>query len=395
MAGTKLGFTNQWAAHAVRKAVLIVFVVGAIVGGLLLLRRAEVPPSSVPPPDNTSERSESNGIAKIETFAPLTNRDAKLQKPSGVDERSWQNLLKVRRELLSRNKPVEFHARVVDQFGAPVSGAIAKGKLSRNDEEKLNSENFLRLKPGEETVHEPLELTSDANGWIRLSGRKGEFIVIESLERPGYEWRFEKYLIFNYVRPNHSDDFKDRNKGFLFHVWKKGETEALLPFHFGVPVNFDASNWYALDLFRGIIPNGEGGDFRFWFSTTNDANGNPARLFRFESPAGGLQLVQEPFPYEAPRNGYLTQVEWMYEPQGRHSKENPQDVLVKQFYIRSRHGRVHAALTWNFSGGGIADIRGHLNPNGSRNLEPDPQKQITDPQQIQWLDEATRSASLP
>jgi hypothetical protein len=373
-----------------RRAVLVILVVAAMVGCLFLLRRTEVPPSNTAPPDTAGERSESNGVTKIETFAPLINRDAKLQKPPGVDERSWQNLLKVRRELLSRNKPVEFHAKVIDQFGGPVSGAVAKGKLSRNDEEKLSPENFLRLKPGEETVHEALELTSDDNGWIRLTDRKGEFIVIESLERPGYEWRFEKYLIFNYVRPNRSDDFKDRNKGFVFHVWKIGKTEALLPFHFGVPVNFDASNWYALDFFRGVIPSGEGGDFRFWFRTTNDVNGNPARLFRFENPSGGLQLVQDAFPYEAPIDGYVREMEWMYEPQGRHSRENPQDVLVKQFYVRSRQGKIYAALTWNFSGGGIADIRGYVNPFGSRNLEPNPEKQITDPDEIRRLDKATR-----
>jgi len=33
---------------------------------------------------------------------------------------------------------------------------------------------------------------------------------------------------------------------------------------------------------------------------------------------------------------------------------------------------------------------GYVNPNGSRNLEPDPQKLITDPVEIQRLDEQTR-----
>jgi hypothetical protein len=34
---------------------------------------------------------------------------------------------------------------------------------------------------------------------------------------------------------------------------------------------------------------------------------------------------------------------------------------------------------------------GHLNPNGLPNLEPDPDKLITDPEEIRKLDEQTRT----
>lgn len=128
-----------------------------------------------------------------------------------------------------------------------------------------------------------------------------------------------------------------------------------------------------------------GGDLLFWFLTTNDVNGNPTRQFRFEVSDGGLQLDRTPYPYEAPAEGYSPAWDWLYVPSGNASKD-----LVKEFFLRTRGGKIHAYLTWDFTANSAAAISGYLNPNASRNLEPDPEKQITDPEEIRRLDGATR-----
>ncbi len=372
-----------------KKGLPIALVITVVAGCIwILLRHVEHRQ-----PDNnarfsvTSSLPNADAVAQAMPVASLTNREAGLKKPEGLSERDWQILLQVRRQLLNDNKPIEFHARVIDQFHQPVSGAVVEGRLFRNDEEKLSPANFLRFKPGDEIVRETLELISDNDGWIRLTRRRGQFIVIESLACSGYVWRFEKFQNFHYDRPNLSEDFKDRTKGHIFQVWKKGETEKLIPFHFAVPVDLEGTNWYGVDFFRGVISDGKTGDFRFWFLTTTDVNGQPARRFRFEAPDGGLQLDAKPYPYEAPADGYAPGQDWMYEPFGQHAKGNHSETLVRRFYVRGRGGKIYASVTWNFIASAIS---GYINPAGSRNLDPDPAKQITDPDEIRRLDEATR-----
>ena len=128
----------------------------------------------------------------------------------------------------------------------------------------------------------------------------------------------------------------------------------------------------------------------FWFETVKDANGNPARQFRYQVAHGGLVVDAEPYPYQAPETGYESEWDWFYEPSGRHANENLADLLKKKFYVKLRSGKIYGAITWHWAAESSVGFSGYLNPTGSRNLEPDPEKLITDPEEIRRLDEATR-----
>jgi hypothetical protein len=55
-------------------------------------------------------------------------------------------------------------------------------------------------------------------------------------------------------------------------------------------------------------------------------------------------------------------------------------------------GKMYGAVRVDFDSGEMNfGISGYLNPTGSRNLEADPEKQITDPKEIRRLDEAMRT----
>ena len=380
-----------------RRALLIVVLTASVALTWLVLRRPkpageEIAVQSPAPPATNDPKIEPANAAP-----PAMANTNQFVRPPDVDEDHWNRLMLVRQTLLERNQPVEFYARVLDQGGQPVPGAALKLRLARVDEAFFATTNFFHMELGKEVVNISMELISDAQGWLELKGVTGSSVSIWGLSKEGYTSNLPdgKYGGVSYEpggRRNPSGHILMTNawnpaKGYVFHMWKRGESEKLIPFHFAVPVDLDSTNWYGIDFFRGVIEGGMPGDFRFWFLTTNDASGNPARRFRFEVPGGGLQSDDKPYPYEAPAEGYASGLDWVYEPFGQHAKGNPPDTLVRRFYVRGRNGKIYASVTWNFV---ASTISGYLNPSASRNLAPDPEKAITDPQEIRRLDATTR-----
>lgn len=364
----------------------------------LYLRQREIPPVEVV--QSTSRISATNleTVASIFTPSPPTVEvSTLLERPASIDADHWNRLMVVRQIQLSRNQPVEFYARVVDQNARPVEGVKLSVKLHRVDEKIFATTNFFHKQLGDEIVSKTNEIISDAQGWMQLKGETGFALDVIRLTKGGYASRYSDgyqrgVQYESGGRRNPSGDILMTNawnpaKGYAFHLWKKDDTEMLIPFHFSVPVDLEDTNWYGVDLFHGVVPDGKTGDFRFCFFTTTDANGNPARRFRFEVPDGGLQPDDKPYPYEAPADGYAVGLDWVYEPFGQHAKGNPPDTLVRRFYVRGRNGKIYASVTWNFV---ASTISGYLNPSASRNLAPDPEKAITDSEEIRRLDATTR-----
>lgn len=377
-----------------RRVAVLVFVFVVVAGCVLLLiqrnsseskKDSELPESSTP---------QTTTVVAIpgETSAPPRIETDALVRPYSIPEDKWNSLMAMRERALARNQPVEFYGRVLDQDAHPVEGAHLTFKLHRVDEQMFATTNFFQREMGDEIKPLSFEVVSDRQGWVQVKGVTGFALDVIRLEKEGYLSRYSGGLMVTYEsnrRRNTSGDISMTNafnptKGYIFHLWKKGPTEPLVRFQFNVPVDLFGTNWYAVNLFRGAEINVPGGDFRFWFLTTNDVNGNPTRQFRFEGPDGGLQLDRNPYPYEAPLEGYSPAWDWLYEPRGDAS-----EALVKRFFIRARGGKIYAHLTWNFTRGSAANISGYFNPNGSRNLEPDPEKLMADAEEIRRLDEVT------
>ena len=117
---------------------------------------------------------------------PTVNTNA-FVRPNSIDEDHWNHLMFVRQLALEENQPVEFYARVVDQNEQPLEGARLALKLTRTDDKMFATTNFFSRKMGDEVLIIPLELISDSNGWIQLTGTNGSFLDLTGLAKEGYQ----------------------------------------------------------------------------------------------------------------------------------------------------------------------------------------------------------------
>ena len=306
-------------------------------------------------PRRETERLKSKQLEELIASNPiavevLTNAAAKSWvRPPGVSDADWREATAIRHMMLATNKKIEFHARAVDQDGAGINGVVFDLMLSGVDEEKVLRE-FPNIKMGSEIFSETIHLTTDSNGWVHLTGRRGRMVVVEGLKPGnGYLWQQNGYPSFDYDGGQALKPHEDPTKGYTFHLWKKGQTERLVKVACSVKVEPYGTNWYAMNLFDGQVQDVRAGDFRFWFETVKDDKGNLARKFRFEIVDGGLVLDVDPYSYLAPEGGYVSALDWYYEPSGRHANQDLQALMRKPFYVKARNGKVFGAITWHWA----------------------------------------------
>jgi len=353
-------------------------------------------------PRRQAEKRQADVIARLMASNPiapevLTNPAAKpLARPPGVSKADWQHLTLVRQMMLATNKRIEFHARVVEQGGTGVGGAVLELMLSRVDEEKVLTE-FPNMKMGSEVVSEKIQLVSDAGGWFHLTGRRGTMVVVESLNPgPDYIWHQVGYPSFDYRGEKVLRDFENPTNGHVFRLWKKGERETLIPTTVGVNMNvLQEGQWVSNYFVSFLPPRVEWASFPeadLVIEGIRRPSGNEDRPFEFTFKLsvlnGGILLTGDAYPYAAPVTGY--QSSWSFE---NKPAQNPPDFpWNKNFYFKLRGGKIYAGGRMDFCKNGAFGLsfNGHLNPDGSRSLEPDPDKLITDSEEIRRLNEATR-----
>jgi hypothetical protein len=338
--------------------------------------------------------------------AEKTNQYKPWTRPPGVDDAGWKYLSMVRELMLQENQPVEFYARVVDQNQEPVVGARLELRLSRVDVEKVLAK-FPHMKMGEEQVNETNILYSDTRGWIQLKGISGHFLNVWGLSREGYTSRYLpgfggiQYKTTTAVEIGHTRalggltmDAVDSNRGYTFRLWKKGETERLVPIRFGVciPENTHQA-WFS--LFNGQIsdPAAAWADFSIVETMLHpeDRTKQYDRTITIQGLHGArLMETSEAYPYLAAERGYRPEYAFDVLPSTGYGPQGTWD-WSKNFYVMARDGRVFSGLRIDFVGGKLCfSFNGYLNPAGSRDLEPDPEKLITDPEEIRRIDEQTR-----
>jgi len=340
-------------------------------GGSVAAPEGQEPPQSSPKPATPQ-------------FLPAPTR------PATMTERQWQALLDSKQELLARNGPVQFFARAVDQEGEPVTGAILELRLMRYDAVRMFTEG---LRGGETTSEERIVLTSDSEGHFRLTGRSGCELDVEALSKTGYVWSSESHLHYNYM-PQHMPPtaaYCDPKRGVVFHLWRKGKAERLVPVSYTVSLRRERTNAF-VNLLTGLVRDKSNADLEFTMTMLSPGDAKRPYDRTYEIRGLGdtvLRLSEEPYGYLAPAEGYESAYKESYviSDPTRHFVSEWKRVL----FVRARSSRLIAGLKVNFSSGSSRfEIHGFVNPSGSRVLEPDPSKLITDPDEIRRLDEATR-----
>jgi hypothetical protein len=319
-------------------------------------------------------------------------------KPANMEPLVWLIMLDEYKKFKQINQPVEFTLKLLDQNQQPVSGALVKAVLMRADD-RLTVREFIKLKPGEGYIYDSLGLVSDDNGLIYFKGGSGKTVELASISKAGYESRLPDKMLPLDFSPGYRNNAKGQtvrdHSDFrimkIFHLWKKGATDRLVKSKCSVSVEAFGTNWYGANLLTGEVNNLKSADFLFWFETIKDAGGNFARRFRYRVANGEILFDTNIYSYQAPETGYESEWDWYYEPYGKDAREDALALMRKKFYVKLRNGKIFGSITWHWSSENSVEVSGYLNPSGSRNLEPDSTKLITDPDEIRQIDEATRT----
>lgn len=259
--------------------------------------------------------------------------------------------------------PIEFYGKVIDQDNMPVSQAVVKLRIGSPDGAVFKN------------------LITDNNGLFVLKDIKGKYLYINKIERDGYEYsKYAEHFSFNYGGDQEAKHIPNQDDPTIFKMWKKGESEPLIKSSKAYKIKPDGSAYY-IDLLKERISIEEPNDFDLIVEMRIDSDTGDRRYnwsIIFKSQNGGLIETEDVFLYRAPENGYQKSIKLEFD------KDKPTWIVHvdrKFFYLKSRNGRVYAALSFTISpnkksGYGFIKIKSIINPNGSTNLEYDPEKRI-------------------
>jgi hypothetical protein len=171
-----------------KKTIWIILVLAALVICVwFFLRPASRAPQQNVTPQTSLQRTNAAPVAIVSNTVPNTATATNaFIRPDSIDEATWNRILINRQVILSENQPIEFYARVLDQYGQPVGGARLKLRLGRMDETMFAPTNYLHWNPASAVQNKEFDLYSDANGWFQVTGTSGSFLEIWGLTKEGY-----------------------------------------------------------------------------------------------------------------------------------------------------------------------------------------------------------------
>ena len=352
--------------------------------------------------DPSLRTGQKSNVPPVFTAPTATNPPlAYPSKPAGITAAAWAGLKQYYEWTTARNSPIEFYARALDQDGNPVAGVTLSLEISRFDDRWLFRPDLKKVTDNDLLKNERIELISGADGRFNYSARKGTSVNVNDVKKTGYLWERPPTMgSFGYAENQHSVNTLDMTNafnpktGYLFHLWKKGETEKLVSISLGVTMPDEGHQaWF--NIFNQEIkpPSSEWADFTIVETMLhpNDPDRQYDRSISIQGLNGAMLMeTSNIYPYLASESGYLPEYKFDGLPSTGRGPGGTWD-WSKNFYVVARGGRVHAGLSVSFVAGRLFfGFNGYLNPTGSRNIEPDPAKLITDPAEIRRLDEATR-----
>jgi hypothetical protein len=324
---------------------LSIILVAALLAGLALLWLAgpkqrretgQAPQADSVPPALTTEQV----AGMSETNSGL--RSSRLSNPIRPESSFLYNLWK---------RPITFYGKVIGQDDNPVDKVdvhFAWTDTSPNGRSETNS-------------------WTDTNGLFQLSGVTGRMLSVD-VNKPGYYKFKDNQTGFDYGSEYQSDPANP----VIFQVRKRGPGADLVTSRYGVSPDFPISaprdgSPVRVDLLERKV--GAEGSLRIsqlkpayeqWKTASNWS-------VKMEIPEGGFVEAHEEFPFMAPENGYLPEVEFQFQK----GQTNWSEDLVKDFYIAfgnpRRYGHLHIETSIL---SGVAHLTYIINPDGSRDLEP-------------------------
>jgi hypothetical protein len=257
---------------------------------------------------------------------------------------------------LESRASMDIYGKVVDQNGEPVTGAKVRGSVNV---------------AGDFIEH---YTKTDGEGRFSFLGLQGETLYILP-EKEGYDYNS------NLPSDRPKDYLPDRNKPLVFTMWRlhgpepmtHADIESSVSRH-GTTRTFslltgkrDISGGLAVQLVREPVEIAAK-DLRKpfnWSLTLAITNG------------GLLGYANQPYPYEAPSEGYQTIITINFPT----NMIGWQSWFKHDYYFNDQNGQIYGRMTIEVHAGAPTPeayfkISDYANPAGSRNLEYDPKKQI-------------------
>lgn len=255
----------------------------------------------------------------------------------------------------AQKDPVEFYAKIVDQYGDPVEG--------------------VKIRVGLGSVYGGTSIltTSDAQGRFLVRDVEATSMGAHEMKKPGYEFHLRGVYFRSYVRKGEHNrvwsDYTSENP-FIYHAWKLSEPELLLH-EASKLVRLKPGTTYTVHFDRRNLLEEGRNDGDLWITLVRPPNITSRDAMDWsisiEAVAGGLIETDDLFMYEAPELGY--QPVW----EEHYSQFRAGRWVDRKFYIKARNGKVYGRITME-----IAPVYGNefsaidfnywINQNGSRNL---------------------------
>lgn len=255
--------------------------------------------------------------------------------------------------------PIEFYGKVIDQFDQPVDRAQVE----------LNWTTVVGPTPDPKK-----NIFTDANGRFEVTGIQGKRLWI-AVDKQGYLFSTNSVSSFEYAA-FYQDNFyvPDPNNPVLFHLHKLMGAEPMYQFEMNNEIAFNGPP-VVLDVARGKVA--AIGDFAFSLRLDGRSEKDPdyTLLLQARNNAGFI-LTNERFPFNAPENGYQTEMTIHQ----RATDTNYNSRQTFHFYAKTCDGK-YGVVWFEVNIPRIGDTAScnatiRYNPSGSRNLEFDQNKWI-------------------
>ena len=289
----------------------------------------------------------------------------------------------------SKNKPINFYGRIIDQHNQPVAGVAVKFSYSyfplvANASLYPNTDVFERV--------------SDADGRFSVLGKSGLHCSLTLQAKQGYQFdpdnephRSQLSLDYTTGRGTVSDDDwaglnSTADKPYVFRVYKTIGAEALFKDEFsaiinpnGEPFNFSLITKYNLNH---ILKGKSGEDFAISVNRSERIAG--FRDFDWSVQITGvdihLQETEDVFLNLAPESGYKSKWEFSCKAGATGYK---QEHSVRFYYKKINgpgFGCIDLTITPDYRPDAHLAVEYRFNPSGSRNLEYDSEKKLPNPE---------------
>jgi hypothetical protein len=303
--------------------------------------------------DHASDNISLRATSRVANPIPIDQLNA-------LDKRSQKTELWVK----SKNVPIEFWGRVVDQDDHPLADVQVQYHVRQ----------WFYVPPLKVDAHFPeRSVLTDASGAFQMLDNLGDVLTIRTLVKAGYEPEPNALRSFGY---NISDNIKpDANRPVVFKMWQTNAKQAALVTGNKFFTIIPDGRYYTLDLLNGTLLDGEtAGDLRLRLNRSPNASWGKRYDWSFELKAvnGGIlpESNRDASMYLAPESGYNTNYQFAFG-----APDDTWSYLVeRRFYLTSREGMHYARMDVEIHAFYLKDnqarfaIKYAVNPTGGRVL---------------------------